>query len=139
MDNLNKKENVAENNGFEYTYYAPTEAERLEIESIRNQYQNKKTVNDGKSKIDRIKMLDKKIKDTANAFAIAVGVLGTLIFGLGLTMVLEWGLFIYGIIVAIIGCPAIIGAYFVHAYVTKKMKAKYGEEIIELSNEILND
>ena len=63
MDNLTKKDNVAENGGFEYTYYAPTEAERLEIESIRNQYQNKGEVKNGKSKIERIKTLDKKIKD----------------------------------------------------------------------------
>lgn len=123
------------NNTFEYTYSAPTEVEKKQIESIKRQYETpQKPV---ESKVERVKRLDAKIKNTANAFSIALGVVGCLIFGLGLTMILEWGIWLWGVAVMALGCPFMIFAYPLYNFLIKKGKKKYGAEILRLAEEIL--
>ena len=123
------------NNTFEYTYSAPTEAEKKQIESIKRQYETpQKPV---ESKVERVKRLDAKIKNTANAFSSALGVVGCLVFGLGLTMILEWGILLWGVAVMALGCPLMIFAYPLYNFLIKKGKKKYGAEILRLSEEIL--
>ena len=123
---------------FEYTYSAPTEKERTEIEAIRRQYQEQPAAAADKTdKLARLRMLDAKVKNTATIFALVLGIVGTLIFGLGMSMVLEWGLFLWGVIVAVVGCPPIFAAYPVYNITLKKGKKKYGEEILKLSEELL--
>ena len=72
-------------NKFEFTYSAPTETERKEIEFIRNQYQT----NNKNEKLQQLKNLDKKVNNIPTCVAIILGVIGILVFGLGLTMILE--------------------------------------------------
>ena len=123
------------NNTFEYTYSAPTEAEKKQIESIKRQYESPQKPTE--SKVERVKRLDAKIKNTANAFSIALGVVGCLIFGLGLTMILEWDIWLWGVAVMALGCPLMIFAYPLYNFLIKKGKKKYGAEILRLSEEIL--
>ena len=123
------------NNTFEYTYSAPTEEEKRQIASIRRQYEN--TLESGESKVERIKYLDAKVRNTANIVSLALGIAGCLIFGLGLTMVLEWQKILWGIALMGVGCIPTILAYPVHQWLFEKGKKKYGEEILRLSEEIL--
>jgi hypothetical protein len=121
---------------FEYTYSAPTERERREIESIRKQYvAEEKTTEDA---IERIKALNAKVNGGATTLALILGIVGILTFGLGLTMVLEWDIWLWGIILMAVGCIPMALAYPSHTWMIKKGRKKYGEEIVRLSDEILN-
>lgn len=120
---------------FEYTYTAPTEEEKKQIESIRRQYGT--GGNSGESKVERIKELDAKVKNPATAWALVLGVLGCLTFGGGLTMILEWSIWFGGIAVMAVGCLPMLLAYPVHQWLLKKGKKKYGEEILRLAEELL--
>ncbi len=120
-------------NKFTYRYAAPTEAERKEIDSIRKQYVGDKE----ESKLDRLRSLHAKVKNGAKAIALAIGILGCLLFGLGLTMILEWSVILWGVVVAAFGAAAMSVAYPVYTWVLQSNKNKYGEEIVRLSEELL--
>ena len=120
---------------FEYTYVAPTEAERKEILNIKQNYEIKTPKNE--TKLDRLRKLDAKVTNVAMAYSISLGILGLLIFGLGMSMILEWKLNIYGIIVSLIGIIPIAFAYPTYKRLIKKGKEKYGAEILKLSTELL--
>lgn len=124
--------------GFEYTYSAPTEQERKEIESIRRQYQAQ-PVSDREEKLNRLRKLDSFVKNSATTVALILGVVGLLIFGLGMTMVLEWELYIWGVVVGAVGLTPLMIAYPVYNLMLNKNKEKYGEQILMLTEELLND
>lgn len=124
------------NNKFSYTYSAPTEAERREIESIRRQY---KSEPDSESKVDRIRRLHSGVIGKATAVALALGVVGLLIFGGGMALVLEFGKLALGIILAAIGLVPISAAFPVYNKILADGKKKYGDEILRLSDELLDN
>ena len=121
---------------FNYTYSVPTEKERREIEYIKNQYLK---VNCKDDKYLRLKKLDNKVKQTPTAISLTLGIIGILIFGLGFSMVLEWNIIIWGVVVSIFGCVPMILAYPTYNIISKKLKDKHKDEIIQLSEELLND
>jgi len=123
-------------NQFNFKYTACTEEERKEIHSIRSQYAPKEQ---RESKIDRIRRLDALVKSSATAWSLVLGVVGILIFGLGLTMVLEWSKIFWGIVLMIIGCAPMLMAFPVYKTLLNKNKQRYGEEILRLSDELLNE
>lgn len=123
-------------NQFNFNYTAPTEAERKEIDSIRRQY-----VPEGQkeSKLERLRRLDSLVKNTATIWSLCCGVIGCLIFGLGLAMILEWNVLFWGIVVMIIGSIPMAIAYPLYKSLLNKYKKRYGEEILRLSEELLNE
>ena len=121
-------------NKFNYTYKAPNESERMEIESIRRQY-SKATKEE--SKLDKLRRLDKTVKNAGTVLPLVIGIIGTLIFGLGLTMLLEWNLILWGIVIMLIGSVPTALAYPLSLKLTKLYKEKYGDEILSLSEELL--
>jgi hypothetical protein len=123
-------------NKFSYSYSAPTEEERREIASIRKDYL---VHQQGDSKLERLRKLDKKVKTSPVILAVCLGVAGILVFGLGISLCLEWGIFIWGILLAAVGCVPMVFAYPAYKWLLAKNKAKYGEEIIKLSEELLNE
>ena len=123
------------NDKFSYKYIAPTEEERKEIDSIRRQYAPQEKE---ETKLERLRRLDALVKKTAIIWSLVLGVLGTLIFGLGLTMILEWQILPWGIVLMVIGSVPIAIAYPVYKWVLKKYKNRFGEEILRLSEELLN-
>jgi len=124
------------NEHFNYTYSAPTEEERKEIDSIRRQYSA--TPKKQETKLERLRRLDSTVKNTAVIISLCLGVAGVLIFGLGMTMILEWKLIPLGCIAAGIGSIPAALAYPTYKRLIKKGKEKYGEEILTLSNQLLN-
>ena len=124
-----------DNKKFEYVYNAPTEEERREIEDIR-----KRVVSEDqpKGKLDRLRTLNNAVYRPPLIIAWIMGVMGVLIMGTGLTMVLEWRVFFWGIVVGLSGCAVAACAYPVFKRTIKRNKRKYGEEIIKLSDELLN-
>lgn len=122
-------------NQFNFKYTAPTEEERKEIDSIRRQYAPQ---NQEETKLERLRRLDSLVKNTAVIWALCLGVVGLLIFGIGLTMILEWNIWFWGIVLMVVGSVPIAMAYPVYTAILKKYKARYGEEILRLSEELLN-
>ena len=121
---------------FSYTYSAPTEAERREIESIKRQYKSEPETQSG---IERLRSLHSKVVGTAMAVSLAIGIIGTLVFGFGLALVLELGAPVIGIIFATVGVLPIVAAFPMYNHILKKGKMRYGDEIIRLSDEILGE
>lgn len=122
---------------FEYKYSAPTMKEREEIDSIRKQYLPK---DKSMTKIERLRYLDNKVKSIPVIVSLCLGVVGLLFFGLGMTFFLEWvNLWFLGIPCGLIGISLMIPAYPMYCKLLKKYKEMYGEEIIKLSNELLNE
>ena len=121
---------------FHYTYIAPTEAERREISQIRTDYTApEKTV----TTLDRVRMLDAFVKNTATMVGLILGIVGLLLFGLGMAMVLEWGILLWGILICAIGCVPMGFAYPAYLATLKHNKEKYGPEILRLTEELLGD
>ncbi len=121
-------------NKFTYTYTAPSQEERREIDNIRRQYEpTEKT----ETKLDRLRRLDARVKNTANLWGLVTGVLGVLIFGTGLACVLEFDRLMLGIILSAVGAIPTALAYTVYAWVLERQKKKYGKEIVRLSEELL--
>ena len=123
-------------NQFNYKYTAPTEEERKEIDSIRRQYAPQEKT---ETKLERLRRLDSLVKNTAIIWSLVLGVFGCLIFGIGLTMVLEWSILLWGIVLMVIGSVPMAIAFPVYNKLLKKGKAKYGDEILRLSEELLNE
>lgn len=120
---------------FRYTYTAPTEEERREIESIRAAY--RKDVRS--EKLERLRCLNARVKNGAMSVALTLGVLGLLVFGLGMTMILEWGILAGGVAVSAAGVLPMAAAAPAYNFVLRRGKEKYGEEIVRLSEELLGD
>ncbi|MDE5897532.1 MAG: hypothetical protein K2H43_06945, partial [Clostridia bacterium] len=118
------------------TYSAPTEEERREIEDIRKRYTEK---SDTEGKLERLRRLHRHVNRPPLAVSVTAGVVGTLIFGLGMTMVLEWHLIGWGIGVAAVGAGILALARFAHKALLKRNKKKYGDEILKLTEELLHD
>ena len=107
------------NNQFNFKYTAPTEEERKEIDSIRRQYAPQEKT---ETKLERLRRLDGLVKNTAIIWSLVFGVVGMLIFGLGLTMILEWVIWLWGIVLMVIGSVPMAIAYPVYKGVLKKYK-----------------
>ena len=125
---------MKENNSFSYTYSAPTEAERREINAIRERYA--KDTGDNAT-MARLRALDARVRNIPAAVSLILGVTGTLIFGFGLAAILEWGMICFGIITAVIGAVPVGLAYPTHRAIQHRMERKYGEEIVRLSDTLL--
>ena len=121
-------------NDFEYKYSAPSSEERKEIERIRNKYIN----SESDSKLNELKALDKKVKNIPKIFSITCGVIGVLIFGLGLAFILEFSIIVWGVVVGLLGILIMCLAYPIAIHLSKHLKNKYSSEILRLSDELLN-
>ena len=123
-------------NRFSYSYSAPSDEERREIENIKSRYSERAETKDN---LTRLRELDAKVYNLPMAVAISLGVIGILIFGLGLTMILEWKILVWGIIVMAAGVVVMAPAKPVYDWLLKRNKKKYGAEILKLSDELLNE
>lgn len=121
--------------GFKYSYTAPTVAERREIDGIRKQY----LPPEEKGGVERMRELDSKVKNLPMIISLTLGIIGILIFGTGFALVLEWKLMLWGIIVSILGLVPIVLAYPVYSLLLNKNKQKYGKEILQLAEKLLNE
>lgn len=126
-------------NDFEYKYVAPTTAERKEIESIRDSYTVASSVSNPVSKLDYLRKLDSRVKNIPTVISLVIGIVSILIFGLGLTMILEWDLIVGGVILSAVATIPMVVNYLLYCHIATYLKNKYKDEILKLSNELLND
>lgn len=121
---------------FQMTYSAD---EQEEIQAIRKKY-----VTPEEDKMKQLRSLDAKTTSTATSLSIAIGVLGTLVLGLGMSLIMsDFGIilgtlaFPVGIIAGIIGMIILGCAYPFYTKTLKKERAKIAPEIIRLTDELM--
>ena len=121
---------------FEYEYTAVPDDERQEIERIRALYA---PADDRTAKIEKLKDLNARARRPATIAAITLGVIGTIFFGLGMCLSIEWNELVFGIVLGLCGIAILAVTLPVHSHLLKKGKEKYGKEILKLSDELLNE
>ena len=116
---------------FSYTYSAP---EQEEIKKIREKYLPKE-----ENKMEQLRRLDASVTRKATAVSLIAGVLGTLIFGTGLSCCLVWGetLFVLGVILGVFGLIGIAAACPLYIRITRKERERLAPEILRLTEELM--
>ena len=125
-----------DNHSFEYTYSAERQQE---IEAIRKKYLPKE-----EDKMEQLRRLHSIPAQKAQAASIAVGVLGTLVLGTGMSLCMtELGAALghmamaAGIPVGILGLVMVALAYPLYHSVLTKERRRIAPEILRLSEELL--
>ena len=120
------------NEVFNYTYSASQQAE---IKSIREKYMPPTEEED---KMERLRRLDRSVTKAGTAVSLIVGVISTLVLGVGMCCTMVWeGLMLPGIIIGVAGIIGIASAYPLYIHVTKKQREKVAPEILKLSDELM--
>jgi hypothetical protein len=123
-------------NSFEYTYSAE---QQREIEAIRKKYLPKE-----EDKMEQLRRLHAIPTQKAQAASIAIGVLGVLILGTGMSLCMTelgavlgaWAMVI-GILVGVLGLVMVALAYPLYNGVLRKERRRIAPEILRLSEELL--
>ena len=117
---------------FNYTYSA---SQQQEIKRIREKYAPPAQEED---KMERLRKLDQSVTTPGTIWSIAVGVLGTLLLGLGMSCIMVWNnLMAIGIVIGVIGLAGVIVAYPLYNRITKKQREKLAPEILRLTDELM--
>ena len=124
------------NPSFEYTYSAE---QQREVEAIRKKYLPKE-----EDKMAQLRKLHHSATQKAQAASIAIGVIGTLILGTGMSLCMtELGAslgqmaMVFGILAGLVGLVLVALAYPVYNRVLKKERERIAPEILRLSEELL--
>lgn len=122
--------------GFNFTYSA---AQQQEVENIRKKYLPKE-----EDKMELLRKLHGIPTQKAQAASLAVGIVGALIMGTGMSLAMTEigaaiGVFamIVGIAVGIVGMVLVALAYPLYNRVLKEEREKIAPEILRLSAELL--
>lgn len=116
---------------FNYTYSAK---QQEEIKKIRDKYIPK-----GENKMEQLRRLDESAAKPGMIIALIVGIISTLVLGVGLCCCMVWmgKWFIPGIIIGIIGMIGIACAYPLYTRITKKRREELAPEIMRLTDELM--
>lgn len=122
--------------GFNFTYSA---AQQQEVESIRKKY-----LPPEENKMEQLRKLHHSASQKAQACSIAIGVVGALILGTGMSLAMtELGAalggvaMMIGILIGIVGMVLVALAYPVYNRVLKKERERIAPEILRLTDELL--
>ena len=122
--------------GFNFTYSA---AQQQEVENIRKKYLPKE-----EDKMEQLRKLHGIPTQKAQAASLAVGIVGALIMGTGMSLVMtDIGSALgsvsvtIGIVVGVVGMLLAASAYPLYNRVLKKQRQKIAPEILRLSDELL--
>ena len=125
-----------DNHSFEYIYSAQ---QRQEVEAIRKKYLPKE-----EDKMEQLRRLHYSATQKAQAASIAIGVLGTLILGTGMSLCMtDLGAalghlaMVIGILAGLLGLVMVALAYPLYNSVLRKERQRIAPEILQLSEELL--
>ncbi len=118
---------------YSYGYSVP---EKKEAEEIRKKYEQK---TETPSTLEQIKKLDKDVTRRGSIASLIIGIIGTLVLGVGMCCVTVWSdrLFALGIITGIMGIVILSVAYPVYKHITEKERKKITPLILDMIDEIL--
>ena len=120
-----------ENKPFTYNYSA---VRNKEVENIRRKY-----LPEEESKLETLKRLDCKVQSAGMIESLCFGIIGALVFGVGMCFFLEVfaGATWITVLFMIIGTLLMIPAYPIYRRIAHKTKKKLTPEILRLSEEIM--
>ena len=126
---------------FNYTYSAK---EQEEIKAIRKKYAAPVETED---KMAQLRRLDAGVYSKATTVALVVGIIGTLIMGMGMSLIMtdlgnaiglnKIAATVMGVIIGIIGIFPICAAYPLYNRTVKKERERIAPEIIRLTDELI--
>ncbi|MDE7361777.1 MAG: hypothetical protein K2N38_07575 [Oscillospiraceae bacterium] len=118
---------------FNYTYSA---SQQEEIRRIAEKY---KQPAKGEDTLEQLRELDKSVTKPGTVISLIIGIISSLILGVGMCCTMVWGddLFIVGIVIGVVGILGVIMAYPVYSSITKRRREKLAPEIIRLSNKLM--
>jgi len=124
------------NESFSFTYSA---AQQAELERIRKKYLPQEP-----DKMEQLRRLDRGASQKAQAGAIALGIIGTLVLGTGMSLCMTklsgflggTAMFI-GIPVGLVGIILIALAYPLYNHILKKERQRIAPEILRLTDELM--
>ena len=110
-------------------------------QKIRTQYMEKTP-----SELDALRELDAKVKRPANVFAYTFGSISAVIMGAGMSLVMTdigatigiASALVPGILVGVVGLGMALLTYPMYKGILNSRKKKYGAEILEFSEKIMN-
>ena len=121
---------------FQFTYSA---AQQQEVEDIRKKYLPKE-----EDKMEQLRKLHAVPTQKAQAASLAVGIIGTLIMGAGMSLAMtDIGAalgnlsMLVGIAVGVVGMVLVALAYPLYNRVLKKEREKIAPEILRLTDELM--
>ena len=125
-----------ENNSFEYTYSAQRQQE---VEEIRKAYLPKE-----EDKMEKLRKLHSIPTQKAQSASIAVGVIGALVLGTGMSLCMtELGAalgslaLVLGIMIGLVGIILVALAYPIYNRTLKQERERIASEILRLTDELL--
>jgi uncharacterized membrane protein YeaQ/YmgE (transglycosylase-associated protein family) len=121
------------NETFNYNY---SSKQQEEIQRIKEKYVPKE-----KNKMEQLRHLDESATRPGTIAALVVGIIGTLLLGVGMCCSMVWAdkFFIVGVVVGIIGIAILVAAYPLFVHITKKQREKITPEILRLTEELSNE
>lgn len=121
------------NKTFTYTYSA---AQQEEVKRIREKYAPTTQEED---KMERLRRLDTSVTRPGMIAALVIGMISTLILGIGMCCTMVWAetLFVPGIIIGVVGIVGICAAYPLYIRITNKRREKLAPEIMRLTDELI--
>lgn len=110
------------------------------VQKIRTQYTEKEHTD-----LEELKKLDSRVKRPANVFAYVFGSVSALIMGSGMSLVMTdiaktvgiQNPMLWGIVIGIVGMLMAIVNYPIYKGILGSRRKKYADEIIALSNKIM--
>lgn len=121
---------------FQMTYSAK---QQEEIAAIRQKYAPKEL-----DKMEQLRVLDASVGKKATVVSIVVGIIGTLVMGLGMSLTIsEFGEIIgslampVGIVLGVVGMVVLACAYPLYNRTLKKEREKIAPEILRLTDELM--
>ena len=135
MDKNNK-------DGFSYTYSAK---EQEELKRIREKYIPR---TESENKMERLRRLDEGVTKKALTVSLVVGILGTLILGVGLSFIMttlgemllsshDHLVMPIGILIGIVGGALAALAYPIYNFTVTRERKKIAPEILRLTDELM--
>lgn len=120
-----------QHDSFHYTYSAP---QQEEIRRIRAKYSPRE-----EDKMETLRRLDQSATQKGTAVSLAVGILSTLILGVGMCCCMVWGgaWFLPGLLLGLLGIAGVIAAWPLYQRITAKERQRLAPEILRLTDELL--
>lgn len=121
------------NTTFSYEYSAK---DNKEVQEIRKRYLPRT-----ESKLDELRRLDRQVQAAGQLPALTLGIVGCLVFGLGLCMAMQvlGGGVVLGVLIGMIGMVGMLFAFPVYRSSFNKKKAEFSPRILELAAELSNE
>ncbi len=108
-------------------------------ENVRAQY-----LPHEETKLEKLRKLDRKVKRPAEIFAYIFGSASALVLGTGMCFAMKVigvsvpAMMPAGIVIGCVGIALCVANYFIYKAMLKSRKKKYGDQVLALSDELLN-